>query len=194
MKHLFGDGWLMADAFFAADNEYRHGELNRENFDAMCAKYDVAKVAGYWVQPKDLDELPAVWKEKINEKAPDIRGYFDHFYSIQTKDGEIFWVVCPYDRGMAMLEVMRAFRANHIICDVMPGFYADYTIIMRPNDLVEACYSYAIIEQKGGHNPWLLMKVSNVLEEKALMYYPQYYHAELVAAGANDAIKRFFHN
>lgn len=153
--------WLTPEDFFTKESENRGVSLNKDALDYLCAKYDVEKMARDWAKPKEVKRIPDVWNGKFHENTPSINRYFDHFYSLKTKNGKIYWVVCPYDCGWTMKQIKDAFKENYVKCDILPGFYAHFTIVLDPEALVEACYDYVVEGSGQKNNPWAVYRVSD---------------------------------
>lgn len=177
--------FLSVSEFFNQENEYRHNGLKRDAFDEIMAKYCVDGISYGWYNDTER-QTPDLRNESVKFGAPDIRGFFDHPLSIRTEDGEVFWVVRTYDRGYNMLEVMRMFRENGIQCDVMKGFYADYTIIMRPFDVINACIDYKVLHV--GNNFDVTM-CSKHYRPQCLERFDNYLEAKGFVDGVNYALK-----
>ena len=129
--------WKTIEEFFKEESRYRCYHLLRDRFNSVCERYDAVAFTDHWSNDNVL-AVPDVLNRHVRKDAPDIRCYFDHFYSLKTRDGKIYWIVCPYDHGRSMEEVAELFKANHIDCDIMNGFYADITIVIEPDNLIKA--------------------------------------------------------
>lgn len=146
--------WESVDEFFEEEQHYRDGRLNKESYYDICKLYDVEKVSAKWVPAPYMLNTPDC-KKFAHEGKPDIRGYFDHFYSFMTKDGELYYVVCPYARGMEAWQVAHAFQQNYISNTVFKkGFYGDYTVVMKASDFYDACMVYAACEDGAHFDAW----------------------------------------
>lgn len=139
--------WMSLDEFFTREEKYRSGHMNRERFDRICSRCHFVSAAFYWIKPEGCEKLPDVKNIAIQSGKPDIRDYFDHFCTFKNKNGEMFWAVCPYKHGRTRDEIVTLFKENGIAFQIFDGFYADYTIIIKPEDLMlamnsEPAYSY----------------------------------------------------
>ena len=177
--------FMPVSEFFNQENQYRHNSLKRDQFVALIEKYCVEEMSYGWYNDSN-EQLPDLRNNVVKYGAPDIRGYFDHLFSIKTEDGEVFWCSRPYDRGCSMLEVMRMFRANGIQCDVMKGFYADYTIVMRPFDVITACLTYNVVKREDAFD---VVQASQYFRPALLERFDNFHEAQGFANGIRYAIE-----
>lgn len=147
--------WLSLDDFFTKEEKYRTGHMDREKFDKICRRCKFVSAAFYWVRPEWCDKLPDIKVIATKNGKPDLRNYFDHFCTFKNSNDEIFWAVSPYKHGKTKDEIITLFKDNGIAFQIFDGFYADYTIIIKPEDLVWAMNN----EPVKSYNP-ILFKVN----------------------------------
>ena len=146
-----GKTWMSLDDFFDNESKCRHGAVNRTNYDIICGRYGFVQGANGWVGTQKYKTKPNVRNVPLHRNAPRITQFFDHFYSFKDLNGDVYWVVCPYDCGLTTEQIVEAFRKNYVICDIITNsFYADYAIIIKPENMMNACIDYDICQTDTG--------------------------------------------
>lgn len=131
------NNWRNIHEFHDEEKKYRCGCLLTHRYYEICDRFKFIEATDHWATEYPGQYVPDAMNH-IFPKDKDIRPFFDHFYSFKTASGEVYWVVCPYDCGWDILDIERAFKENGFDCDIVNGFYATYTIIMKPANVIEA--------------------------------------------------------
>lgn len=181
--------WKTVDEFYQEEKAYRGGGLLKERLYDLCSFYDVEFVAvGHWAPTTEVPNVPDVLNNDIQINGPSIRWLFDHFYTFKTYDGKVLWVVCPYDHGFNALDVQKMMRENGLITNVHRGFYADYTIVIDPIDMLNACLTYSI--KRGNITSTVVASTTCCDYRKKIVSYDDPVKTTCVLDGINRAIKQ----
>ena len=156
--------WMSIEKFLETEGQYR--KIKRDELERICQKYDVVKISKGWVGSKKNKTVPNLYNRNMHEDAPKIGRYFDHLYSLKTRDGKTLWCSCPY-ASESNESLKELFRQNYIKCEVHNGFYADRTIIMEQEDLILACYGYVVGDSWMNNKRWAVWKYSTLLSKNA---------------------------
>lgn len=138
--------WLTPEEFFERENSYRNGQMKENIFKAICEKYKIVGIVRTFVPLSENMRVPNFVSvlHKVNEEA----FFIDHCYSFKDENGNIYWVSCPYNCGKSMEKVRKIFEKAYIPCDIYPGFYAHYTIVMNAKYLSDIDYRYFILNDE----------------------------------------------
>ncbi|WP_286077923.1 hypothetical protein [Thomasclavelia cocleata] len=156
--------WLTLKNMLKQELENRNGCMYIEQFWKICKQYKFIKgINGYWKRTNGCISFSEICGGQLHKDKPNISCYFDHYYSFKDIDNNVYWVVCPYECGKSLEQIKSAFKENFIKCDILQGFYADYTIIIKPENLALACEEYFVFEKS---NKYKVYRHTNTIKNR----------------------------